>query len=124
MTSPNADLVTCDFDSRPHRRDDDDRPCRNPHPVAPTTDSVARFCEVCRHWFTGQWCGNCGWVGVMEPSPNADSGDVMVFVGGKSFHCECGANVFRCKDDIYTCNACGDQYEDELGLAHNGRSGS
>lgn len=49
---------------------------------------------------------------------------VQVFLKGskRSFRCtnrvsteykECGANVFTKEDGIYTCNACGAQYEGE-----------
>lgn len=42
--------------------------------------------------------------------------DVMLRVGGTSFRCECGANVFRHdagKAKAYRCNGCGAQYEGE-----------
>lgn len=45
----------------------------------------------------------------ITPPIFAPQGDVMVMIGGKSFRCECGCNVFRhYKDDpnLYKCNSC------------------
>lgn len=43
--------------------------------------------------------------------------DVMVFIDGKSFRCQCGCNVFHKPepDDeaIYRCNACHTEYRGE-----------
>ena len=40
---------------------------------------------------------------------------VMPFVNGKSFHCECGCNVFTKKYNRYWCNSCGAAY---FGVKH------
>lgn len=37
----------------------------------------------------------------------------MIKINGESFICSCGANVFSRKDNIFTCNACGAEYEGE-----------
>jgi hypothetical protein len=44
--------------------------------------------------------------------------NVMVKINGKSFHCECGCNVFHHPDEehgneIYICNACELEYKGE-----------
>lgn len=40
--------------------------------------------------------------------------NVMVMIGGRSFYCPCGCNVFNHpkQDDLalYECNACGERY--------------
>lgn len=38
--------------------------------------------------------------------------DYMVRIGGKSFHCDCGCNVFRkpepgTRPHLFQCNSCG-----------------
>lgn len=43
-------------------------------------------------------------------------GNVMPRVGGVSFRCDCGANVFHHPDgnpDLYVCNGCDSQYRGE-----------
>jgi hypothetical protein len=42
--------------------------------------------------------------------------DVMPKVGGKSFRCECGCNVFRVAvsdSSVYVCNSCQARYRGE-----------
>lgn len=43
-----------------------------------------------------------------EEEPEA----VMLTVAGKRFRCPCGANVFTRCGQVFTCNACGEQYTD------------
>ena len=46
--------------------------------------------------------------------PSNKHESVMVKIGGKTFRCHCGCNVFHHpKDlpDVYECNACNTQYE-------------
>ena len=47
------------------------------------------------------------------PPIYAPQGDVMVSIGGKSFRCACGCNVFRHPDadpNLYKCNSCNEVY--------------
>jgi len=52
-----------------------------------------------------------------EPLRRADGSlnEFMVRIGGKSYRCGCGCNVFHKPDkddlDLYECNACGQQFE-------------
>jgi hypothetical protein len=47
-----------------------------------------------------------------KPSFQWSEHDVMPQINGKSFHCDCGCNVFRreLNSPRYKCNACEDQY--------------
>ena len=58
---------------------------------------------------------------ISKPRPIVDeNGNIrqrMLTVGGKSFRCSCGCNVFHCPDDrnplLYQCNCCPNQYQGE-----------
>lgn len=36
---------------------------------------------------------------------------VMITLRGQPFRCHCTCNVFTRRSNLYTCNACGAQYE-------------
>lgn len=50
---------------------------------------------------------------VNDWTPGEDGEQMMPYVGGKRFVCECRCNVFTRRGDIYTCNACQAEYQGE-----------
>lgn len=88
--------------------------------ISTFTDSSGAFVRVVGFQHvnrqTGQWCCSAvdkettaldrDYQGMVDPSK-----DVMPKIGGKSFYCDCGCNVFRALAPLrYKCNSCGAQY--------------